>query len=177
MLALVGIYLAHMCGLYSVKKVHQYGFKAILKGKSSRDVRQNIDSFLKHNLSSLFRPYLLEKLAIAQKQGAYVVLLSSSPDCIVEPIARHLGIPITMATSYTMQGAQYLEIAHIVTGKSKQQFVQDFKKNHDVTEVIAYSDSIQDLLLLESVDTPIVICPDKKLQKLAQKKGWEIWCD
>lgn len=177
MLALVGIYLAHMCGLYSVKKVHEYGFTAILKGKSSEYIQQNVKSFLRFTLSTLFRQCLLEKLADAKKQDAHIVLLSSSPDCIVEPIAAYLGIPITMATSYTMRQGHYFEIAHIVTGTSKQQFVQDFKNTHDVAQVIAYSDSIQDLPLLESVDTPIIICPDKKLQKIAQKKGWEIWCD
>ena len=37
-----------------------------------------------------------------------------------------------------------------------------------------YSDSINDLPLLEIVDTPIVIDPDEKLHEVATKRDWEI---
>jgi len=37
-----------------------------------------------------------------------------------------------------------------------------------------YSDSITDLPLLEVVKVPIVINPDRRLRKIAKKRGWPI---
>jgi len=37
-----------------------------------------------------------------------------------------------------------------------------------------YSDSINDLPLLELVDTPVAVTPDDKLRAHAQKLNWQI---
>jgi len=40
-------------------------------------------------------------------------------------------------------------------------------------ETLFYSDSINDLPLLEMVDRPVVVDPDPKLKERASKLGWE----
>ncbi len=38
----------------------------------------------------------------------------------------------------------------------------------------AYSDSINDLALLEAVDEPVVVDPDPRLAAIAQERGWQV---
>jgi phosphoserine phosphatase len=37
-----------------------------------------------------------------------------------------------------------------------------------------YSDSINDLALLEQVDNPVTVHPDAELRQLAEDRGWKI---
>jgi len=37
-----------------------------------------------------------------------------------------------------------------------------------------YSDSINDLALLEKVDHPITVHPDEQLEAIAEERGWPI---
>lgn len=174
MLTIVGIYAAHTCGICSIEFVHNYAFKAILKGKSVVDIQQQIDGFLHQSLPTLFRPHMLECLTKAKLDNAQIWLLSSSPDCVVEPIAAFLGIPTTFATSYVVQDGKYAALASIVTGKTKRACLDSFLVRGPIKS-LAYSDSIHDLPLLEGVDTPIAICPDRALRKIAAKRNWQIW--
>lgn len=174
MLTLVGIYAAHTCGICSVEYVHRFGFRTILKGKRIIQVKQLIDLFLQQSLSTLFRPYMLECLQKAKQQKAQIWLLSSSPDCIVEPIAAYLGIPVTLATTYHIRDDMYEALAVIATGNTKRTFLDAYLAQKPIHS-LAYSDSIHDLPLLERVDTPIAICPDRKLKTIALQRSWQVW--
>lgn len=174
MLTFVGIYAAHTCGLCSIEFVHNFAFCTILKGKSQRTIKSHIDLFLKQALPTLFRPYMIECLEKAKLAGQQVWLLSSSPDCIVEPIAAHLGIPTIHATTYDIQDGIYRAIASIATGSTKRAFLDAYLAHTSICS-LAYSDSIHDLPLLDRVDTPIAICPDRKLKKIANVRGWQVW--
>jgi phosphoserine phosphatase len=39
---------------------------------------------------------------------------------------------------------------------------------------VAYSDSINDLPLLEAVDEPVCVDPDSRLAAIAQERGWRV---
>jgi phosphoserine phosphatase len=41
-------------------------------------------------------------------------------------------------------------------------------------QLAAYTDSIQDLLLLDAVGFPVAVNPDPALKRIAQQKGWRI---
>ena len=45
---------------------------------------------------------------------------------------------------------------------------------YDLTASIFYSDSINDLPLLEKVTQAIAVDPDEDLRKIAQTRNWEI---
>jgi phosphoserine phosphatase len=48
------------------------------------------------------------------------------------------------------------------------------REGFDLADATFYSDSITDLPLLEAVKTPIVINPDRRLRRIAQRRGWPI---
>ncbi len=177
MLTLVGISLLNKYGLCSIKFVHQYAFRTLLEGKSEAIINAQITLFLQQSLPTLFRPHLLESLQNAKNENAHIWLLSSSPLCIVQPIAEHLAIKTVVGTTYHSKKGVYVSLDSIVTGQTKRRFLDEYLKTNAVDQTIAYSDSINDLPLLEGVDTVIVVCPDSKLEKIAHKKNWTIWTD
>jgi HAD superfamily hydrolase (TIGR01490 family) len=171
MLALASISFAQKLGLCTIEMVHHLAFRIVLLNKSQEDDKRQIDAFLKLSLPTLFRPELLQCLLDAQDAKSDIWLLSSSPECIVAPIAEHLGVHTVLATRYSIEDGRYKSLANIVTGKEKRAFLIEHAQNRTAT---AYTDSINDLPLLEAVTTPIAVYPDRKLKQLALKRHWQI---
>lgn len=169
MFSLIFISLLFRFGLVSVERVHKIAFDYIMRGKRVEDIASQIALFLQN---CPFRPYLIELLRKAQSDNNAVWLLSSSPDCLVKQIAASLGIDTTLATSYLVEDGRYIDIDQIVTGETKYTFLQN--ANIKKENITAYSDSIQDLKLLESVGCPIAVCPDPALKKVAFTRNWQI---
>jgi len=76
---------------------------------------------------------MLECLEQAKQEGQQVWLLSSSPDCIVEPIAAYLGIPITHATTYNIQDGIYKAIASMLQVAQSAPFSMRIYPTHPFT--------------------------------------------
>ena len=177
MLTLIGVYIVHKCGLLSVKSVHAVAFRCTVAKRCAQDIDNEISIFLKETEKSLFRPYLIERLEEAKSKGDSICLLSSSPECIVLPIAKRLGIHTVFATQYARDSAgAYIHIASIVDGQKKREFLENFleKKPFLKSSIVAYTDSSDDVPLLEAVGTPIAVCPDPMLSKIAKRRSWPI---
>lgn len=110
--------------------------------------------------------------------GDDLLIITATNDFITAPIAKRLGVSALLATQ-----AEFLDGAY--TGKlSGTPCYQSGK----VTRLNAwleqqgkkfensyfYSDSINDLPLLELVDTPIAVTPDDKLRAHAHASNWQI---
>ncbi len=48
------------------------------------------------------------------------------------------------------------------------------KNNLDLKNATFYSDSINDLPLLDAVKNPIAVNPDRKLREIAIERNWDI---
>ncbi len=127
-------------------------------------------------------PILLPKAhALVDKhreQGHTLLIITATNRFITGPIANKLGIPNLLATEPEIREGQF-------TGKivgapcfqggkviRLQQWLED--KNLNMEESFFYSDSINDLPLLEQVSYPYAVDPDEKLQAHALSKGWPI---
>ncbi|MEM8926201.1 MAG: HAD-IB family hydrolase [Actinomycetota bacterium] len=111
--------------------------------------------------------------------GHYCVLLSASPQPLVEEIAALLGAHRGIGTIIEHDGT-------VLTGKIRQPMCYGEGKllrldaavgwtpaNGDI-HTYAYADSMSDLPLLEAVDSPVVIAPDRQLRKLAGQREWPV---
>lgn len=118
------------------------------------------------------------KLLIAQHQeaGRPVVMATTSPYDLVQPLAEALGIEHVLATRYgERDGAYDGSIAgHFVWGPGKLAAVREWAKHQgiDVGSSWAYSDSIYDLPLLGAVRHPVAVNPDPRLRLVALARRW-----
>jgi phosphoserine phosphatase len=107
-----------------------------------------------------------------------VVVVSASPEEIVRPLCRFLGIDAVIATSSEVdeEGRYTGKIEHYAYGPGKAEAMTSMAEDEglDLDASYAYSDSITDLPMLEVVGHPVVVNPDAALRAIADERGWEI---
>ena len=111
--------------------------------------------------------------------GDTILLASATNELIVQPIAKRLDIQNVIGTQVKFINdkctGEYIPPSAL--GEGKLQLVQQWmQKNNfdDFSGVTFYSDSINDLPLLEAVDFPKAVNPDAMLEKISLERGWEI---
>jgi putative phosphoserine phosphatase/1-acylglycerol-3-phosphate O-acyltransferase len=122
-----------------------------------------------------YAPALLEEHARA---GHLIVLATTTPEDLVRPLADRLGIKEVLATRYASSDGVYtgrLE-GGFVWGVGKLRAVRRWagRKDVDLDESFAYSDSINDLPLLSAVGQPRAVNPDVALHVLAKLRRWPV---
>jgi len=107
-----------------------------------------------------------------------IVIITATNDFITQPIAELLGVKTLIATQ-----AEFVNGAY--TGKvagtpcfqaGKVTRLNQWLKNNnkELENSYFYSDSINDLPLLEKVDHPIAVTPDDRLRSHAETRRWPI---
>ena len=113
------------------------------------------------------------------KLGDETWLVTAAPQELAEVIAEGLGMTGAMGTrseiddAGTYTGRLAGELLHgPEKGKAIARVAEE--RGIDLRESHAYSDSINDLPLLESVGTPHAVNPDHELRRLARARGWPV---
>lgn len=144
------------------------------------DVEQ-VKSIVNETLHEIVTPLVFAEAAdlIAAHKlcGRDVVVVSASGEEIVAPIARALGATHAMATRMVVEDGRYTgEIAFYCYGEGKVQAIRELaaREGYPLEHCYAYSDSITDLPMLESVGHPSVVNPDRGLRREAVERGWPV---
>lgn len=113
-----------------------------------------------------------------QQQGDQLLIITATNRFIAGPIGPWLGIDKVLATEpEEVDGTFSGRIAGIPCyqeGKIKR--LDEWLGTQDKVfeKTTFYSDSINDLPLLEQVDRPVAVDPDDALKQHADSKGWDI---
>jgi HAD superfamily hydrolase (TIGR01490 family) len=114
-----------------------------------------------------------------QAQGHVVALVSASTQYVVRPMADYLGIPGQYVCTHleSRNGkltGEIVEPACYAEGKVvwAERFAAEF--GVDLSASYCHTDSLSDLPLLERVAHPVAVNPDRKLKRMAQRRGWPI---
>jgi HAD superfamily hydrolase (TIGR01490 family) len=144
------------------------------------DVEQ-VKSVVAETLHDIVDPLVFAEAAnlIADHKlcGRDVVVVSASGEEIVAPIARALGATHAMATRMVVEDGKYTgEVAFYCYGAGKVEAIQELaaREGYALEHCYAYSDSITDLPMLESVGNPTVVNPDRALRKEAVNRDWPV---
>jgi HAD superfamily hydrolase (TIGR01490 family) len=111
-------------------------------------------------------------------QGDELIIISATNLFITAPIAELLGIDQILSTEPEIIDNQYTGryLGTPTFKEGKVTVLNEWLKNsnHSLSNSYFYSDSINDLPLLEKVSIPIVVNPDEKLSIVAQSRNWQI---
>ena len=132
--------------------------------------------------SEFVSPSLWEgTMAIAQRHlhaGDEVWLVTASPQDFAELIAEKLGFTGALGTQAETKDGKYTGnlIGPLLHGKEKASAVIKLtnERNINIKECFAYSDSHNDLPLLNTVGHPNAINPDAKLRIISFSSGWPV---
>src|SRR5262249_57473651 len=109
--------------------------------------------------------------------GRDVILVSASGEEMVRPIGLLLGVTDIVATRMVVADGRYSgDMDFDAGGPNKVTAIKDLavERGYDLTDSYAYSDSISDAGLLETVGHPTAVNPDRALRRVAAERGWPV---
>lgn len=144
--------------------------------------QEHVASIVRETLDEVVTPIIyaeaVELIADHKAKGDLVVIVSSSPNEVVQPLAEHLGADEAIATRARLDehGDYTGELSFYAYGPHKATAIRALAAREDVdlAESYAYSDSITDVPLLEAVGHPVAVNPDRELARHAREQEWEI---
>jgi len=130
----------------------------------------------------IIEPILLDKAQNCinqhKERGDTVLVMTASNSFVTAPIVKKYGINQLLATEPEIKAGRYTGgvsgIPCFQSGKVDKLMPWLQKNEETLTGSTFYSDSHNDLPLLELVDNPVAVNADKILAKIAEKKGWEV---
>jgi HAD superfamily hydrolase (TIGR01490 family) len=154
------------------------GMLALTKGWD----RSQVERLVQDVLLDVIDPYVyqeaLDLMDLHRSEGRRIYIVSSSPEEIVRPLARHFGVSGVIATRAEVgdDGRYTGELEFYAYGEQKAEAIKRLasRVGIDLSMSYAYSDSMTDLPMLQEVGEPVAVNPDKDLRKLAEERGWQI---
>ncbi len=128
------------------------------------------------------QPLMLEKaqelVSSHKQQGHFILIITATNRFVTEPIAEELGVDHLIATDPELINNAYTgAISGIPSFKEGKVIrLKNWMKENDYTldGSYFYSDSHNDIPLLEIVDIPIAVDPDSTLETHARKNNWQV---
>jgi HAD superfamily hydrolase (TIGR01490 family) len=144
--------------------------------------RAQVERLVEDVILDVIDPYVyaeaLDLMELHRSEGRRIYIVSSSPEEVVRPLARHFGVSGVIATRAAIgaDGRYTGELEYYAYGAEKASAVRAVAERSgiDLSRSFAYTDSATDLPLLESVGNPVAVNPDKELRKAAEEHGWPI---
>lgn len=156
-------------------------FVSTLAGKSLQEWSVWRHRFLQEVILPRIPQAAHDQVRLHHAAGDMVVMTTATNRVLTELTAEHLGIEHLIATECEMgSGGAYTGriqgIINMRDGKVDrlQAWMAGQGWSLDQMHSVAYSDSINDLPLLEAVREAIAVDPDPRLQVVAAQRGWKV---
>lgn len=139
------------------------------------------EAFMAEVIRPAIRDNALELVQNHMTRGDLCAIVTATNDFVTAPIARAFGIPHLIATiaeaklgRYTgrIQGVPSFQAGKIT--RVDEWLAGMGLSRDDFQETYFYSDSTNDLPLLEVVTHPIATNPSDSLREIAKERGWQI---
>ncbi len=150
-----------------------------LADNDSAQLYQWREQFIQEIIQPITLPAAKTLIEQHRQQGDTLLIITATNRFVTEPIAKLYGIPNLLATTPEKIDQQY-------TGKftgipcfqaGKVAYLNQWLSSHPEETLSGswfYTDSHNDLPLLQKVDNPVAVDPDAILQHYAQEHGWSI---
>ncbi|MBA1201597.1 HAD family hydrolase [Pseudomonas capeferrum] len=150
----------------------------ILAATEPNQLDQWHQAFMRDCIEPIILPKALALLQKHRDAGDKLVIITATNRFVTAPIARRLGVTTLLATECEMQDGRYTgrstDIPCFREGKVTRLRRWMLENGHDLEDSWFYSDSMNDLPLLEQVAHPVAVDPDPRLEAEAERRGWEV---
>jgi HAD superfamily hydrolase (TIGR01490 family) len=137
--------------------------------------------FMRDWITPALHPQALDLVRGHQQQGDLVAIVTATNELVTRPIAAALGVPELIAVELERDASGWItgEIAGVPSMRDGKvvrvaAWLQARGLDWLDVETTFYSDSMNDLPLLERVEHPVATNPDPRLRTLALERGWRI---
>jgi HAD superfamily hydrolase (TIGR01490 family) len=153
------------------------GMLQLTKGWDRSEVEQLVEEVLIDVIDPYVYQEALDLMELHRAEGRAIYIVSSSPEEVVRPLARHFGVAGVLATRARIVEGRYTgELEFYCYGDGKAEAIRELaaQRGIDLSRSYAYSDSVTDLPMLQEVGHPVAVNPDRDLRKEAETSEWEI---
>ncbi len=150
---------------------------AMCTGWDVEQVREIVRETLHEIIDPLVFDEAVELVTAHKTAGRDVVIVSSSGEEVVAPIAAMVGADRVLATRMVERDGRYTgEIEQYVFGPTKADLIRRTaaEQGYDLNASYAYSDSVTDVPMLEVVGHPFAVNPDRGLRRIATDRAWPV---
>jgi len=137
--------------------------------------------FMKETILPQIKPQALELVKAHQAAGDHVMIVTATNEFVTRPIAQAFGVQELIAVELARDSEGWItgEISGVPSFKEGkvlrvEQWLIAHQKNWQDVQITFYSDSINDLPLLQQAQIPVAVNPDTRLRQLATDRGWRI---
>ena len=150
----------------------------LARGWDQARLRALVEDTLHDVIEPIVYDEALELIRMHRRAGRRVYLVSSSPTEIVDPLAIYLGADGAISTrpEIDAEGRYTGEVEFYAFGPTKAAAVRELaaEQRLELSASYAYSDSVTDLPMLETVGHPVAVNPDRDLRRIALARGWDV---
>jgi len=170
-------YQQYLSGNMDIMAFCEFQFSALTQ-HSLAQLRQWRRNFLRDVIEPMIASGKPELIETHRDNGDDILIITATNNFVASPIAERLKVETLLATTAEFKNGAY-------TGKvdgtpcfqaGKVERLNRWLEQSSLTlqNSYFYSDSINDLPLLELVDNPVVVTPDDRLREHAEKFHWPI---
>jgi HAD superfamily hydrolase (TIGR01490 family) len=169
--------LQHRLGRLDYGRLVGFGLNSIARIPVVELQRIARDNFVEYVKPRLYEG-VVDHIDDLKKKGTAVVLVSSSPGIVLEPLSEYLGCSDTITTPVRIERGRLVGIAEgpPCYGEGKLYWARRWAETRQfaMDEAAAYADNWSDRALLGQVGRAVVVHPHRKLKRLALARGWTI---
>ena len=142
------------------------------------ELLQMREDYIENYIKPLITQQALDLVDKHRQRGDVLLIITATNDFVTRPIADLFGIDELIATNAEFKNNQYTGAVSgtpsFQKGKISRLHEWIKKTGYDMQGSWFYSDSHNDLPLLQEVDNPVAVNPDQKLAEYARHAGWQV---
>ncbi|MEY2947809.1 MAG: hypothetical protein RL084_1206 [Pseudomonadota bacterium] len=171
-------YADYQSGVLDVHEYVRFATDAVrLKGPEQAEMAHR--QFMNEIILPAVKPSAMALVKQHQAAGDHVMIVTATNEFVTRPIATAFGVSELIAVELARNAQGWItgEISGTPSFKEGKvtriaQWLAARNLNWSDVHITFYSDSINDLPLLEMAQTPVATNPDARLRQLATERGW-----
>jgi len=177
-------YAQYQAGTLDVRDYVRFATAAIRDRGATDSIAAHAD-FMRAIVQKAIQPQALELVRQHQAAGDAVAIVTATNEFVTRPIAQAFGVDELIAVELERDdqpgGSGWFTgairgVPSFRDGKVTrvEQWLKSRGLGWNAVHITFYSDSMNDLPLLEKATVPVATNPDARLRALAQQRGWRI---
>jgi HAD superfamily hydrolase (TIGR01490 family) len=170
-------YAQYEAGTLDIHEFARFSYKP-LADNSLRELRRWRDIFMAQRIRPMILPKGRALIETHRSSGDLPLIVTSTNSFVTDPIARALAVEHLLASEPEFVAGRFTgELTGVPCfreGKLTRLETWLAQTGHDLAGSWFYSDSHNDIPLLERVSNPIAVDADEKLVRHARRRGWRI---
>ena len=170
-------YQQYLDGELDIHEFLEFQLRPLAENPLSR-LEQWRNQYLQEYIRPMISPQARALVEKHRARGDIPVIITATNSFVTRPIADLFGVEHLIATEPEMIAGEYTGGVSGLPSYREGKVIRlrEWLSEHDQTLAGSwfYSDSHNDLPLLESVENPVAVNPDARLQSIAKKRQWPI---